>query len=153
LSEEARERAIEDRKKILYDDPHLFGLDDVNNTFERFAKYFDIELHHDKFKIVVLKSLNEFEEETNKLIHCVYNSQYYNKKDSLIMSARINEEPIETIEFSLIEKRVIQSHGIRNEDTELHNEIISFVNLNADRIIRKKRNGKKQETYQEACNY
>lgn len=128
---------------------------DEKNYLKSKSKYFDIELSHDKFKVVVLKSLNEFKEEGKKLIHCVYSSVYYNKQDSLILSARINNEPIETIEFSLSEKRVIQSHGTRNDDSELHDEIITFINSNAKTILNKKRkrNEKRQETYQETCNY
>lgn len=82
----------------------------------------------------MLEHVREFFEEGNRLNHCVFNSKYYERDDSLILSARINGEPIETIEVSLEEVKVVQSRGLSNEPTEYHDEIISLVNNNLHRI-------------------
>lgn len=47
---------------------------------------------------------------------------------------------IETIEFSLTENKVIQSRGVCNSNTELHDRIVNLVNANAYRFIRTKGN-------------
>lgn len=53
--------------------------------------------------------------------------EYYSKPDSLILSARINNQRIETIEISLKTMEIIQSRGACNKDTEFHHIIIKLV--------------------------
>jgi|GEM_PF-4537120 len=60
--------------------------------------------------------------------HCV--GGYHSKNDSLILSACIDGERIETIEISLSQLRVIQSRGVCNSNTKYHNQIIDLVNRN-----------------------
>ena len=69
--------------------------------------------------------------------HCVFDSAYYLKKDSLILSATIDGKRIETIEISLKTLKVIQSRGVCNKNTEYHDQIINLVNKNK-RLIRKR---------------
>ena len=40
----------------------------------------------------------------------------------LIFSARIAEQRVETVEFSLEQMKVVQCHGLQNKDTEHHAE-------------------------------
>lgn len=69
--------------------------------------------------------------------HCVFTNNYFRKKDSLILSARIGEKHIETIEVDLSKFQVIQSRGICNKDTEYHGRIIDLVKKNMN-LIRQK---------------
>ena len=69
--------------------------------------------------------------------HCVFSASYYLNEESLILSATINGERVETVEFSLDEFRVVQSRGVCNKNTEYHDRIVSLVNSNAD-IIRQR---------------
>lgn len=69
--------------------------------------------------------------------HCVFSASYYLNEESLIFSATINGERVETVEFSLDEFRVVQSRGVCNKNTEYHDRIVSLVNSNAD-IIRQR---------------
>jgi hypothetical protein len=59
------------------------------------------------------------------------------KKDSLIMSARIDHIPIETIEVSLKQLKVIQSRGKGNQSTIHHDQIVSMVNRNMKLISKR----------------
>ena len=69
--------------------------------------------------------------------HCVFSNEYYTKPDSLILSARINNQRIETIEISLKTMEIIQSRGACNKDTEFHHKIIKLVRKNM-KAIRKR---------------
>ena len=65
---------------------------------------------------------------------CVFGSEYYKKADTLILSARIGDEIIETVEVDLRTLKVVQCHGKHNQDTEYHERIIDLVNKNANLI-------------------
>lgn len=64
--------------------------------------------------------------------HCV--GSYHSKNDSLILSACIDGQKIETVELSLSQLRVIQSRGICNKNTEYHTQIINLVESNIAQI-------------------
>jgi hypothetical protein len=84
--------------------------------------------------VVVLKTITDFKKEGKILEHCVYSSGYHKKDDSLIMSARLKEERLETIEISLRDMKIEQCRGYQNEDSPYHNEIINLVNSNINTI-------------------
>ncbi|MDR1984746.1 MAG: PcfJ domain-containing protein, partial [Prevotellaceae bacterium] len=56
------------------------------------------------------------------------------KPDSLILSACINGQKIETVEFSLSKMQVVQSRGVCNKNTEYHDRIIELVKKNIRKI-------------------
>ena len=62
--------------------------------------------------------------------HCVFECGYHKKAKSLILSARIEGKPIETVEVNLETYKVVQSRGVCNKSTEYHEEIIGLVNAN-----------------------
>lgn len=66
--------------------------------------------------------------------HCVYTNAYYNDENSLILSARIDGERIETVEVDLQTLKVVQSRGVCNSNTEYHDRIIKLVEDNAEQI-------------------
>ena len=68
--------------------------------------------------------------------HCVFKCEYYAKKNSVILSAHDKEgNRIETIEFSLMENKVVQSRGVCNKNSVYHDRIVNLVNANAHRFI------------------
>ncbi len=76
------------------------------------SRYFGITIADKDLVISVLDSLEAFQAEGNALHHCVFQCEYYAKVDSLILSAHDKEgNPIETIEFSLTEGKVIDTIG------------------------------------------
>lgn len=97
-------------------------------------KYFDINFSDHMIEVKVLTHVNEFYRESEKLIHCLFSNKYFEKENSLILSARINDEPIETIELSLQNFKIIQSRGLENKPTKYHNQIIELVNSNIKQI-------------------
>jgi len=97
---------------------------------ERMNKFFDLEFKKGLIKIVPLKSIDEFKKEGDILNHCVFTNEYYSKKESLILSARIRNKPIETIEISLDKLQVEQARGLNNKATKYHDQILEIINKN-----------------------
>lgn len=59
---------------------------------------------------------------------------YYKRPESLILSARIGEKRIETIEISLKTYSIVQSRGACNKNTPYHDRIVSLMNRNMNLI-------------------
>lgn len=62
--------------------------------------------------------------------HCVFANKYYLRPDSLILSATIDGQRVETVEVSLKRLQVVQSRGVCNQNTAYHDRIIQLVNRN-----------------------
>ncbi len=141
--EEENRRYMERERQIRERENQRQRLEQEKEKIERFiqtkGKYFDITtFRNDNFVIVVLSSIEAYKHEGDTLRHCVFTNTYYDRSNSLILSARkVNdlETPIETIEFSLQNGKVIQCYGLCNRETEYHNEIISLVEQNAYKLL------------------
>jgi hypothetical protein len=91
-------------------------------------------------------------EEGDMLHHCIFTNEYYKKPDSLVLSARKDNKPLETIEVSLSKLKVVQCHGACNEPTKYHSTIMELINKNLDKIDKLKRSSRKnveQRKYKE----
>ncbi|MBC8618935.1 PcfJ domain-containing protein [Parabacteroides faecis] len=129
--EQEREAKERDMQKLLQ-------LKKYEKEFEELkSKFFDLNISDGKIVIVVLKSLDDFKQEGDAMHHCVFTNEYFKKKDSLILSARINDKRIETIEVSLKKMEIVQSRGVCNKNTEYHDRIIALVKKNMNLIRRK----------------
>lgn len=120
-AERKRRKAIEDEKKFQALKSKFFGLQFTDGLI----------------KVKVLESVQEFMQEGDIMHHCVFTNEYYLKPDSLILSARIDEKRIETIEVNLKTLKIVQSRGICNKDTEYHGRIIGLVKKNINLIKNK----------------
>lgn len=113
-------------------------------VLESKRKFFDITFNDGNIMIVVLKSLEDYKAEGDYQHHCVYTNGYYGKKGSLILSARMidrPELPVETVELSLKDGRILQCYGKFNKKTPYHQQIIDLVTSNKGKFTRRnKRN-------------
>lgn len=116
-----REEREEQRKKAQANE-ELFR--------EMKSKFFGLNFTDGNIIVSVLESVDEYYQEGNALHHCVGQCQYYLKPNTLVLSARINDERIETIELSLESFQVLQSRGMCNKNTEYHDRIITLVQNN-----------------------
>lgn len=98
------------------------------------AAFLNLVLTDGLIIIKVLQSIDEFYEEGKAMHHCVYTNAYYNDENSLILSARIDGQRIETVEVDLRTLKVVQSRGVCNSNTEYHDRIIKLVEDNAEQI-------------------
>lgn len=101
---------------------------------KRMGKYFDLLFTHGNIVIGVLKSVAEFEEEGKAMHHCVFANKYFAKENSLVMSARVGGERMETIEIDLRDCQLVQSRGVNNGISPYHDEIVALVNANLFQI-------------------
>lgn len=101
------------------------------------GKFFDIFFGDDLIQISVLQSVMDFLKEGKEMHHCVYTNKYYLKPESLILSARLGDKRIETVEVNLKTLDVVQSRGVCNQMTEYHDHIIGLVKKNMN-LIRQK---------------
>jgi NDP-sugar pyrophosphorylase family protein len=108
---------------------------------KRMKKYFDLVISNEQINIVPLKSVQEFYQEGNTLHHCVGQMRYYEKADTLILSARIDNKPIETIEINLTDLSIVQCRGKYNKNSEYHDIILDMVkdNINKIRTIKRRK--------------
>lgn len=101
------------------------------------GKYLGIEIKGKDIVIWPLQSVREFFNEGLSMHHCVFKNGYYDKPESLILTARnyVGGERLETIEFDLRSGRVVQSRGRFNKLTDRHDEIVKLCNDNRKRIM------------------
>lgn len=89
------------------------------------CKFFGLKFSDGLIKVKVIESVRELIEEGKRMHHCV--GRYYNKTDSLVLSAMIAGKRIETVEVNLKTLQVVQSLGPCNKKTKYHNRIVSLV--------------------------
>jgi hypothetical protein len=92
------------------------------------AKFFGLIFSDGRISIRVLESVREIIAEGQAMHHCV--GSYSSKEDSLILSATIDGNRIETVEVSISKLKVIQCRGLCNKNSKHHSQILSLVNNN-----------------------
>ena len=109
------------------------------------SRFFDLEFNLKELGIVIvpLKSVAEFIEEGKKLHHCV--GSYYDKENSLVLSARINGEPVESIEVNLTTLKINQARGLQNKASKYNKAIVKAVKQNMNQIAKLHQLGTKQK--------
>lgn len=101
------------------------------------SKFFGLVIADNEISVKVLESIEEYYEEGKTQNICVFGAGYYKKADTLILSARIDGQIIETIEVDLRTLKVVQCHGRNNQNTSYHDRIVDLVNSNA-RLIKER---------------
>lgn len=101
------------------------------------GRFFGIAFGDGLIQIIVLQSVADFLEEGREMHHCIFTNDYFTKPDSLIMSARIDNKRVETVELNLKTLQVVQSRGVCNKNTEYHDRIVGLVRKNIN-LIRQK---------------
>lgn len=103
--------------------------------YEMKNRYFNLVFKSNKISIQPLKTVKEFLEEGEAMDHCVHSSEYFNRDESLVLSARVNGERAETMEVCLKEFKILQSRGINNEDSKYHNQIVKLMERNMPKLM------------------
>jgi len=84
--------------------------------------------------ISVIENVRDFMQEGDNLRHCLFTNEYYKKQNSLILSAKVDNLSVETIELSLTNLEIIQCRGIKNSDSKHHRHILSLMSKNLYQI-------------------
>jgi hypothetical protein len=99
------------------------------------GKFFGLCFGDGDIMVGVVSSVREMAEEGAIMHHCVFANRYYEKKDSLILSARdADGNRLETVEVNLRTWSIVQSRGKYNNPTARHDEILAIVNDNMNKI-------------------
>lgn len=130
-----KKAAIEEQKEL--ERRRLAEVEKLEILAEK-VRVFDFTVCNDNLFVVVLKTLEDYKTEGKLQHHCVYSNAYYGKKDSIVLSARLKaqpQKPVETIEVSLLDGRILQCYGRQNSLTQYHQEIMDLVNRNTKKYI------------------
>lgn len=100
----------------------------------RRRRFFDMEITDGLISCKVLQSVKDFYEEGKHMHHCVYKSQYYKHPYSIILSAKIGEKRVETVEVDMRTWKVIQCFGACDKFTIYHDRIKNLVNSQMETI-------------------
>lgn len=98
-------------------------------------QFFGMIFRDKKIEIQIIPTAMGIKEEGDAMHHCV--GFYYNKPNSLILSAKINGKRIETIEVCLSDYRLVQSRGLQNVHTRYHKRIVRLMENNMQEIIKR----------------
>lgn len=128
----AQERLQRDRERYFAD---LKQQKKDENAYKKAKKkFFGIAITDGEISIRVLKNVKSFYDIGAILHHCVATNKYYNKPKSLILSAEIDNKPVETIEVSLETMQIVQCRGRHNQNTEYHERILNLMRDNMHQI-------------------
>jgi hypothetical protein len=96
--------------------------------------FFGLQFSTGNLIVKVLEKVQEFIEEGDIHKHCLYTNRYFEKPNSLILSARVDGKPVETIEVSLSQMKIVQSRGLGNKASPFNEQIIDLLNQNMKQI-------------------
>lgn len=128
-------RILVDRKKVVELERKQKMLDEMKVKYEQFIQHFiDIQIQDKLIRIVPLQTIDEFKEEGNELHHCVYSNEYFKYHDKLILSARIEDKRLATIEINLNNMKIVQCRGDHNTVPKHYERIQRLINRNIKQI-------------------
>jgi len=137
MIEDRRRREREEAERRRTEERLLREKENEEQFKAQKSKFFGLVISDNEISVKVLESIEEYCQEGNTQHICVFSSSYYLKKNTLVLSARIGDTIIETVEVDLQTLKVVQCHGKYNKDTEYHDRIINLVNSNA-RLIKER---------------
>lgn len=101
----------------------------INDEYiKRRKRFYDMVLTDGLIECRVLKDVEAFREEGMAMEHCVFKCRYFEKPYSLILSARIKGQRVETIEVDLTTFTIKQCYGKHDQFTMHHQRIVDLVN-------------------------
>jgi hypothetical protein len=107
----------------------------INEQYvKRRKRFYDMVLTDGLISCRVLEDVQAFREEGEAMDHCVFKCRYFEKPYSLILSARINDKRVETIEVDLTSYTIKQCYGKHDQFTMYHQRIVDLVNAQMDTI-------------------
>jgi hypothetical protein len=144
--EEAHDRLVE-RKRKIQRRQHIKELraeiQQAQISYEQEKKqFFGLEFTKQNLSICVMESVRDVLEEGDTLRHCVFTNEYYKKINSLILSAKLENRPVETIEVALPSLEIVQCRGTKNKVSQHHKQILKLLNQNLYQIKKRIKNKK-----------
>ncbi|NDV46126.1 hypothetical protein D0T49_03605 [Paludibacter sp. 221] len=123
-------RLLNDKKRVELEKKLKWQSDREKVYREFIERFIDLVISDGELVIEPLKTIEEFKQEGDELKHCVFTNEYFKKDNKLILSAKLKETRVETIEFNLKTMKVDQCRGKHNNNTEYHDRILKLLNRN-----------------------
>ncbi|MEL1254101.1 PcfJ domain-containing protein [Flavobacterium sp. DGU38] len=144
--EQQHERLVE-RKRKIQRRQHIrelrLEIQQAQVSYEQQKKqFFGLEFAEENLSICVMESVRDFLEQGDILRHCLFTNEYYKKKNSLILSAKFENKPVETIEVALPSLEIMQCRGTKNKVSPHHSQIIKLLDKNLYQIKKRIKNKK-----------
>lgn len=131
---EAKIRAEEERKERI---ERMFRMkQDILSFIRRIQPFLGMEIKDEGIVIRPLESVTQFYQEGKAMHHCVYQNEYYKRKDCLILTAQKDGKRLETVEVNIKTFKIIQSRAVCNKTSDYHDKIIEMINRNMGLIRR-----------------
>ncbi|WP_308768919.1 PcfJ domain-containing protein [uncultured Bacteroides sp.] len=109
----------------------------ISSFWKKIQPFLGMKIKEEGIIICPLESVTQYYQEGKKMHHCVYECSYFERNDSIVLSARKDGKRLETIEVNLNTFKIVQSRGACNGYSKYHNQIIHIVEKNMAEIIRR----------------
>ena len=120
-----RKEQLEEKKQL---EKKLVEADKMLAWLQRYAV---VAFGDDMFNVSMLHTADEYWREGNEMHHCVWASEYYAKKNCLILSVRNkSDERVATVELSLSSYTIQQCRAAFNKKPDNEQMIINLINNN-----------------------
>lgn len=96
----------------------------------RMGKMLGVCVKVEDIEVKALQSIEDFYHEGNALKHCVFTNRYYNKPNTLILSAKVKGKRTETVEVNTESWKIMQCRGPHNSASKRHSDIVRVVEEN-----------------------
>lgn len=131
---EAHDHLVQKKREILRKKKLQDLRLEIEKAQKRYAsdkkRFFGLIFQQKQLTISVIENVKDFMQEGDDLHHCVFTNEYYDRKDSLILSAKIAEQSVETIEISLSRMEILQCRGMKNKPSKHHEKILNLLSKN-----------------------
>lgn len=125
-----RRHRMEEAKRLEEEKAEVLAYEPI--FYENRKQFLGMVFRDKKIEVSVIPTAMGIKEEGIAMHHCV--GGYYNRLNSLILSAKIDGKRIETIEVDLTDYHLEQSRGLQNKSTHYHKRIVDLVNANMEEI-------------------
>lgn len=98
------------------------------------SKFFELKFISKNIEITPFYNVQQVLDESDLFGHCAYSQEYHLKDDCLLFSARVNNKPVETVDFNIEKLKVEQSRGAGNEPSIYNRKIVQLMNKNIPAI-------------------
>lgn len=108
---------------------------DKETTFKQLkSRFIGLVFQDEELSLMTLDSPAEYCKEAANMHNCIASLDYYLKKHTLVMSARIDDKSVADVEISLDNFSILQCYGPCNHVTPYKDRIQALVETNKDKI-------------------
>ena len=102
--------------------------------------FFGLVFTKNTLRIEVIDSVHRLMQEADILQHCAYTNEYHMKQEHLLLSAKVDNKVVETIELSIKTMSIIQARGFENHPSKHNVEIKRLIVENIGAIKKRAKN-------------